>query len=97
MTLSLRETKAGVVLTIRVAAGARRNQVRGVQDGALKLSVAQAPDKGKANQAVIALLAVELQCPKSALQIVSGSTSQQKRLLILGLTADQVASRLTGS
>ncbi len=47
----------GTILPVRAQPGARRNEIRGVQDGMLKVCVTQSPEKGKANKAVIELLA----------------------------------------
>jgi uncharacterized protein len=58
----------------------------------LKLRVAAVPDKGKANAAVIALLAKALGVPKSALEITAGETSRIKTLVITGDPAALAAS-----
>lgn len=50
----------------------------------LKISVTAIPEDGKANKAVIALLAKRLKLPKSAIEIVSGATDRRKTLLIDG-------------
>ena len=50
----------------------------------LKIAVTAVPEDGKANKAVIALLAKRLKLPKSALEIVSGATDRRKTLLIDG-------------
>ena len=78
----------GVILPVRAHAGARRNEIRGEQDGALKVSVTQAPEKGKANKAIIELLAKRLGLRKSQIELLSGETSPQKRFLVRAVTAD---------
>ena len=50
----------------------------------LKVTVTAPPEDGKANKAVIALLAKRLKLPKSAIDIASGETSRHKTLLIDG-------------
>ncbi|MGI9518471.1 MAG: DUF167 domain-containing protein [Pirellulaceae bacterium] len=82
MSVALRETDGGVILPVKVAAGARKREIRGVQNGALKIAVTAVAEKGKANKAVIELLAEWLDVPKSAIEIVSGSTASQKQLSI---------------
>ena len=86
----------GVILSVRAAPGARQNEIRGEYDGALKIAVTQAPEKGKANQALIALLAQVLQLRKSNIELLSGATSSQKRFLIRGLSAEQLLEQLGG-
>lgn len=50
----------------------------------LKISVTAVPEDGKANKAVIALLAKRLKLPKSAIEIASGALARHKTLLIDG-------------
>ena len=50
----------------------------------LKIAVTAVPEDGKANKAVIALLAKRLKLPKSAIEIASGHTARRKTLLIDG-------------
>lgn len=75
---------------------AGRDGVDGVElrdDGTavLRIRVSAVPDKGKANAAVIALLAKLLGLPKSALSLSSGETSRFKTIAITGEGADLVA------
>ena len=84
----------GTILPVRAHPGARRNEIRGVQDGMLKVSVTQAPEKGKANKAVIELLAKKLGLKKSQIELIAGETSHQKRFLMRGVESDEVALRI---
>jgi uncharacterized protein YggU (UPF0235/DUF167 family) len=52
--------------------------------------VTAAPEKGKANAAVVALLSETLGVPKSSIEIVRGDTSRNKTLRIRGLTASEL-------
>lgn len=85
----------GVLLPVRAQPGARRSAVVGEHAGALKVAVTQAPEKGKANKALIQLLAKELQVSKSQIELIAGETSRQKQFLIRGAQLNQIASRLT--
>lgn len=51
---------------------------------AIAVKVSAPPDKGKANRAVIEILAKALNVPKSSLAIISGETSRNKNILISG-------------
>ena len=75
----------GVVIPVRVKPGARRTGVAGEHDGALRVNVTAAPEKGKANQAVIEVLARLLGVAKSSVELLSGATSSQKRFLVHGV------------
>lgn len=80
--LDLVEVKGGVRLRLRVKAGAGRNALLGSHAGALKLSVTAAPEKGKANRAVLGLLAERLGVPPSSLELISGAASPDKTVLL---------------
>lgn len=77
------------VLNVRVTPKSSAEAINGLYeatDGAisLKVRVTQPPDTGKANKAVIALLAKRLGFAKSALSIVAGDTSRNKQIRIEG-------------
>ena len=76
--LELTPVAGGTRLRLRVKPGARKTAIVGVHGGALKVAVAAAPEKGKANRAVVKLLAEALDLPASAVTIISGDTSQDK-------------------
>lgn len=76
--LELTPTASGTRLRLRVKPGARKTAIVGIHGGALKLAVAAAPEKGKANRAVVKLLAATLGLPTSAVTITSGESSQDK-------------------
>lgn len=74
---------------MRVTPNAGRDAIDGVErrdDGGvvLRVRVAAVPDKGKANAALIALLAKKLRLPKSAFSLLSGETSRHKTLALSG-------------
>ena len=76
-------------LLVKVAPKSSADRIQGwAEDEAgqklLKIAVTAVPEDGKANKAVIALLAKRLKLPKSAIEIVSGATDRRKTLLIDG-------------
>jgi uncharacterized protein len=84
----------GTLLSVRAHAGARRNEIGPPQEGALRVSVTQAPEQGKANKAIVAVLAKQLSLRKSQIELVSGETSRQKRFLIRGIARAELAKRI---
>ncbi|MBR6387224.1 MAG: DUF167 domain-containing protein [Thermoguttaceae bacterium] len=79
----LLETRAeGVVLPVKAQPGSGRNELRGLQDGALKVCVTQIAEKGKANKAIVEFLAKALKLRKSQIELCSGELSSQKKFLI---------------
>jgi uncharacterized protein (TIGR00251 family) len=85
-----------VRLRLRVKPGGRRTRLLGPYGGALKLEVQAPPDRGKANSAVLDLLAGVLEVRRSAVALVSGQTSQDKVVEIQGIEAEGVCRRLAG-
>ena len=84
LPIDIRQCDEGVVLPVRAKPGARRNAIEGCHDNQLTVAVTAAAEKGKANRAILALLAKVLGLPKSSLEIIAGTTSGQKRVLIRG-------------
>ena len=66
----------------------------GWQGDALKIKVRAAPENGRANAAVVEVLAKALGLPKSALTLESGESSRHKRVCIRGLALVDVKKRL---
>lgn len=84
----------GTILPVHAHAAARKNALRGVRAGALQVSVTQAPEKGKANQAIIALLAKALKARKSQFELIAGTSSPMKKFLVRGISAVELALRI---
>lgn len=74
----LRDTPKGMLLQVKATPKAAHDEVVGVRNGALMVKVTAVPEKGKANAAVVALLAKQIGIPKSALELVSGETVRNK-------------------
>lgn len=93
--IEIEQVSDGVVIQVKALPGSRKNEVRGEQNGMLKVSVTQVPEKGKANTAVLEQLAKSLGLRKSQVQLLSGETGRQKKFLITGLTVDELCERIT--
>ena len=83
----------GIRVRVKLAPKASRAAVGGVfVDAAgtafLKVAVTAAPEDGKANAALVALLAKAWRLPKSAIAVVAGATERRKTLLIAGNPAE---------
>ena len=84
-----RDGKGCLLVDLRLQPGASRANVDGLavlDDGAtvLKLRVTEPPEDGKANAALIKLLAKAWKQPKSALSLVAGHTDRRKTLAVAG-------------
>jgi uncharacterized protein len=93
-SISIRDTREGCVLSVRVHPGARKNAITGVHDGGLKISLTTPPADGRANEALIAFLADRLGVPRARISLLTGASSRSKTLRITGLTVPQAEARL---
>lgn len=67
---------------VEVKAKAKENRLQKISEGHYQVWVTAEPIKGRANQAVIKLLAAELDLPKSYLYIKSGVASKHKLIAL---------------
>lgn len=86
--LEVQQQGGRFILRLRVSPGARQARILGVHGGALKLAVAEPPERGKANAGVISLLSKALGVAARDVEIVSGAASQDKRVAIGGFRGD---------
>ena len=70
------------IIKIRVSTGAKTEKVEQMSDGSFKVRVNAPPEKGKANERVIELLAEHFQVSKSKVAILSGQTYREKTVLV---------------
>jgi uncharacterized protein (TIGR00251 family) len=85
--LPCKSTAEGILLFLRVTPRAGTDRIAGLWQDAdgkmsLQVKVRTQPEKGKANEAVIALLAESFGLPRSALSVMSGGTSRLKTIRI---------------
>jgi uncharacterized protein (TIGR00251 family) len=85
---------SATTLSVKVVPRASRDEVVGWAGGVLRLRVSAPPQDGRANAAVIALLAAALGVRKSAVAISTGLASSLKRVAIEGLTRNEIERRL---
>jgi uncharacterized protein (TIGR00251 family) len=84
-------------LRLRVSPGADRAGVIGRHGEAWKVRVAAAPEGGRANEAVIRLLADTLSVPRAAVTLVSGHAGRDKIVELAGLGPAQIERRLASA
>jgi uncharacterized protein (TIGR00251 family) len=84
----------GTILYVRAHAGSRKNGILGEHNDMLRVAVTAAPEKGKANKAIIEVLADELKMAKASIELVAGETSPQKRFLIVGVDRDKLQKQI---
>lgn len=86
--------EGGVEIAAKVVPGASKSRIAGPLGDALKIQVAAPPEKGKANEAVEALIAAALGVPARQVSVVAGTTSPRKTLRVSGVTLEQVRAAL---
>ncbi len=88
--IKLRVVDGGIVLSVKVQPNASKDRVVGEHADQIKIAVTVAPEKGKANKAVIKVLSQWLGVKNSDMQIISGKTSRDKQVFIRNITAEDL-------
>jgi uncharacterized protein len=86
-----------VLLPVKVVPKSSRDRIVGELDGALKITVAAAPEKGAANKAVCKLIAKALGLRTAQVVVDAGHGSPRKTIRISGVTLQTVRGKLPGS
>lgn len=81
-------------INLRVAPAARRPGVVGRHGEGWKVRVAAAPERGRANDELIGLLADTLGLSRPDVRVVAGASGRDKIVELAGLTVDEIESRL---
>ncbi|QDU90158.1 hypothetical protein Pla175_35590 [Pirellulimonas nuda] len=94
LEVALEPHAEGVVLPVLARASGRANQFAGVHDGRLRVIVTVAPERGKANAAVVAVVADRLGLRPAEVSVLAGHTNPRKKLLIRGANVAELAGLL---
>jgi uncharacterized protein (TIGR00251 family) len=81
-------------ISVTVSPGASRTELVGRHGDGWRARVAAPPERGRANQALIRLLAAALDVPRSSVSVVVGGTARAKVVEVEGLEAAEVERRL---
>jgi uncharacterized protein (TIGR00251 family) len=85
---------ADAILSVKVVPGASRSRVAGRYGEGVKVQVAAAPERGRANQAVIEVLAEWLAIRPARIAIRSGHTQSRKQVVIIGVSQQELAAHM---
>lgn len=88
------QTDDGIMLPVQAQPRARKNAIVGIHAGRMKVAVTQAPEKGKAIDAIIKVLASAFDVRRSQISMISGATSTQKRFLITNVNIADLTRRV---
>ena len=86
-----------VRLSVRLTPRASREEIAGFEGETLRVRVTAPPVEGRANRALVRLLAKRLGLPRGAVHVVAGQTSRSKVVAIDGLDAAELRRRLGGA
>ena len=84
----------GALLRVRARPGASRNGLEGIHGGALKVAVSAAPEKGKANKALLEVLARALGIRKTDLSLAKGGGSRDKWVSVHGMEPGELERKV---
>ena len=84
-------------LRLRVTPGARTSGIVGRRGEAWKVRVAAAPERGRANDAVLRLLAETIGVPREDVAVVAGHASRDKTIELTGVTPADAERRLASA
>jgi uncharacterized protein len=82
---------------VRVSPGAMSTRIVGPHGEGWKVRVAAPPEGGRANDAVLRLLADALAVPRDAVTLVSGQSGRDKIVELVGLDPSQIERRLSSA
>lgn len=88
--LDIKIYDGSVRFPIRLQPRASKNEIVGLQSGALKVRVTAPPVDGAANDALVELLSRSLDVGRRSVTIVSGSASRNKMVDVAGIDANRV-------
>ncbi len=94
MPAFLRVQADGVLLSVKLQPRASANEIGEALGSELRIKVTAPPVEAAANEALVKLLAQELDCPRNRVELVRGHTSRHKTIKLYGLTAEAVLSKL---
>ena len=91
---TVKEIDGGVVFAAKIVPAGSKTVVCGLLNGMVKIKVAAAREKGKANQCLIEFLAKKLDVKKRDISIIFGLTNPVKNIQVLGMSAQMLLNKL---
>jgi uncharacterized protein (TIGR00251 family) len=89
--LAIQQLDEAVILTVKVVPGSSKTEIVGILNGMAKIRVSAAPQKGKANKALLDFLAKKLGVKSKDITIITGHKTAVKKLQIAGVQAKRIA------
>ena len=93
-SFKITSAQGGTAFPVHVVPRASKNEVKGRYGDAVKIRLTAPPVEGAANEALLHFLAEQLGVPVRQIEIVSGTSSRDKLVCVVGLTPEEVEQRL---
>ena len=90
----IRDIGGGTEIIFWVQPRSSKNKIVGIHGDAVKIAITAPPVDGKANAAIIKFLSKLFGVSKSSVEIISGDTGRNKRVVVAGLTPDEVREKM---
>ena len=90
----LRVQADGVLLSVKLQPRASANAIGDALGSELRIKVTAPPVDAAANEALVKLLAKQLNCPRNRVELVRGHTSRHKTVKLYGLAPEEVVQKL---
>jgi uncharacterized protein len=85
---------AAARIRVKVTPGTGRNEIVGRHGDAWRIRIASAPERGRANDAALRLLADTLSLPRRSVSVVAGHTARDKLVAVDGMSLAEAEARL---
>jgi len=94
---AIRITREGVILDLEISAGAKETAIQGYNPWRKRIEVriAQRAQKGKANAELILFLSSLFDVNSNSIEIVSGTTSSKKSVMIFQAKQEDILNKLS--
>jgi uncharacterized protein (TIGR00251 family) len=92
--LKIQQAGSSVIFSVKVVPRSSKTAIVGLLGGMLKIKLAAAPEKGKANESLVEFLADTLGVKKNTVSITSGLTSPVKTIQITGISTESLLDKL---
>jgi len=93
--IKITEQDDDIIIPVKVVPNASRDRIVGELDGALKVTVSAAPERGAANKALCKLLAKTLNLRTNQVAVIAGKTAPQKTVRITGTSIEHARKAIT--
>jgi len=93
--INIKKNADGIILPVKVVPRASKTMIDGIHHGALKIRLTSPPVDNAANKDLIAFLSRKLKIPKSAVQIIGGEKSREKRLALTGVEESDIVNLIS--